>query len=208
MIQSAFLKSIRLIMLVCMPFYFGLAATAQPLVETFLGAKWTETVHLVPILCAAMPLMTLQILFAPATNALGRPGLAVKTGLFGAALMATAFAAGIHWGAAGLAWAWLCGMGALLAVTVELSRPVIKVSRADLFLAAAPGLAAAAAMAGVVVGVDWLIADLGTGKKLAVLVGAGALTYFAVLFAFARPIVDEVLGLFRPKRDAAAVQTA
>ena len=208
MIQSAFLKSIRLIMLVCMPFYFGLAVTAQPLVETFLGGKWTETVHLVPILCAAMPLMTLQILFAPATNALGRPGLAVKTGLFGAALMATAFAAGIQWGAAGLAWAWLGGMGALLAVTVELSRPVLKVSRTDLFLAAAPGLGAAAAMAGVVVGADWLLAELGTGKRLAVLVGVGALTYFAVLFAFARPIVDEVLGLFRPKREAIAAPAA
>ena len=204
MIQSAFLKSIRLIMLVCMPFYFGLAATAQPLVETFLGSKWTETVHLVPILCAAMPLMTLQILFAPATNALGRPGLAVKTGLFGAALMATAFAAGIHWGATGLAWAWLAGMAALLAVTVELSRPIIRISRTELFLAAAPGLGAAAAMAGVVVGVDWLAADLGTGKRLALLVGVGAAAYFAVLLAFARPIVEEVLGLFRPKREAQA----
>ncbi len=204
MIQSAFLKSIRLIMLVCMPFYFGLAATAQPLVETFLGPKWTATVHLVPILCAAMPLMTLQILFAPATNALGRPGLAVRTGLVGAALMATAFAIGIHWGATGLAWAWLAGMGSLLAVTIELSRPVVRVSRADLFLAAAPGLAAAAAMAGVVVGVDWLVADLGSGKRLALLVGVGAASYFGFLLAFARPIVAEVLGLFRPARAAAA----
>jgi O-antigen/teichoic acid export membrane protein len=204
MIQSAFLKSIRLIMLVCMPFYFGLAVTAQPLVETFLGGKWTGTVHLVPVLCAAMPLMTLQILFAPATNALGRPGLAVKTGLFGAALMSTAFAVGIQWGAEGLAWAWLAGMGALLAVTVELSRPVIRVSRAELFLAVAPGLGAAAAMAGVVIGVDWLAGDLGAGKKLALLVGVGAATYFVCLFAFAKPIVDEVRGLFRPNRPAAA----
>lgn len=204
MIQSAFLKSIRLIMLVCMPFYFGLAVTAQPLVETFLGSKWTATVGLVPILCAAMPLMTLQILFAPATNALGRPGLAVKTGLFGAALMAAAFATGIQWGAEGLAWAWLGGMGALLVVTVELSRPVVGVTRGELFLAVAPGLAAAAAMAGVVVGVDWLIADLGTGKRLAVLVATGALAYFGFLLAFAKPIVAEVLGLFRPNREVRA----
>ena len=203
MIQSAFLKSVRLIMLVCMPFYFGLAVTAQPLVETFLGAKWTQTVGLVPILCAAMPLMTLQILFAPATNALGRPGMAVKTGLFGAVLMTAAFGLGIQWGAEGLAWAWLGGMGALLAVTIELSRPVIGISRSALFLAAAPGLAAAAAMAGVVVGVDWLIADVGTGKRLAVLVAVGAAAYFAFLLAFAKPIVAEVLGLFRPNRAAA-----
>ena len=204
MIQSAFLKSVRLIMLVCMPFYFGLAVTAAPLVETFLGEKWLETVGLVPILCAAMPLMTLQILFAPATNALGRPGLAVKTGLAGAVLMTLAFAVGIQWGTVGLAWAWLLGMAGLLAVTVELSRPVIRISRSDLFLAAAPGLAAAAAMAGVVVGVDWLVGNVGAGSKLALLVTVGAAAYFAFLLAFARPIVEEVLGLFRPKREAAA----
>lgn len=204
MIQYAFLKSVRLIMLVCMPFYFGLAVTAQPLVETFLGAKWGATVHLVPILCAAMPMMTLQILFAPATNALGRPGMAVKTGLFGAALMSVAFGIGINWGAEGLAWAWLAGMSALLAVTVELSRPLIGVSRSGLFLAAAPGLAAAAAMAGVVIGVDWLAGDLGAGRKLALLVGTGALAYFGFLLAFARPIVEEVLGLVRPRREAVA----
>ena len=39
MIQSAFLKSVRLIMLVAMPFYFGLAVTAEPLVATVLGAE-------------------------------------------------------------------------------------------------------------------------------------------------------------------------
>jgi hypothetical protein len=94
-------------------------------------------------------------------------------------------------------------MSALLAVTVELSRPVIGVSRTDLFLAAAPGLGAAAAMAGVVVGLDWLVGEIGAGKKLALLVTVGAAAYFACLLAFAKPIVEEVLGLFRTKREAA-----
>jgi len=197
MIQSAFLKSIRLIMLVAMPFYFGLAVTAVPLVTTFLGAKWSETMPLVPILCAAMPLMTLQILFAPATNALGRPGLAVRTGLVGVVMMPAAFATGILWGPQGLAWAWLGGMGALLAVTVEMSRPVIGISRRGLFAAVAPGLFAGAAMAAVVAALDALLPDIGTGKRLALLVGAGAAAYAGFLIAFARPIVDEVVGLLR-----------
>jgi O-antigen/teichoic acid export membrane protein len=197
MIQSAFLKSIRLIMLVAMPFYFGLAVTAEPLVTTFLGAKWGETVGLVPVLCAAMPLMTLQILFAPATNALGRPGLAVRTGLVGVLLLPAAFAIGILWGPQGLAWAWLGGMGALLAVTVEMSRPVIGISRRSLLAAVAPGLLAAAAMAAVVAGLDALLPDIGTGKRLALLVATGAAAYAGFLVAFARPIVDEVVGLIR-----------
>jgi O-antigen/teichoic acid export membrane protein len=204
MIQSAFLKSVRLIMLVALPFYFGLAVTAEPLVQTFLGPKWADTAALLPVLAAAMVLMTMQILFAPASNALGRPGMAVRTGLVGAVLLPAAFAIGIQWGPQGLAWAWLAGMGALLAATVEMSRPVIGISRRALFGAVAPGLAAAAAMAALVAALDTLLPDFGTGKRLALLVAAGAAAYAGFLFAFARPIVDEVVGLIRPSRPASA----
>ena len=203
MIQTAFLKSVRLIMLAALPFYFGLAVTAGPLVATFLGWKWTETGPLVPILAMAMPLMTLQILFAPASNALGRPGMAVRTGLVGALLMPCAFAAGIHWGPEGLAWAWLGGMAGLLAATVEMSLPLLGVTRRALFLAVAPGLAASLAMAGLVEAADSVLPDMGAGARLAVLVATGMAAYAALLLAFARPIVEEVLGLIRPRKAAA-----
>ena len=52
--------------------------------------------------------------------------------------------------------------------------------------------------------VDGLVGNVGAGSKLALLVTVGAAAYFAFLLAFARPIVEEVLGLFRPKREAAA----
>jgi O-antigen/teichoic acid export membrane protein len=204
MIQTAFLKSVRLIMLAALPFYFGLAVTAEPLVATFLGWKWTETGPLVPILAMAMPLMTLQILFAPTSNALGRPGMAVRTGLVGAILLPCAFAAGIQWGAEGLAWAWLGGMAVLLAATVEMSLPLIGITRRALFLAVAPGLAASLAMAGLVEAVDSVLPAIGPGPRLALLVATGMTAYAAMLFAFARPIVDEVLGLIRPRKAAAA----
>jgi O-antigen/teichoic acid export membrane protein len=202
MIQTAFLKSVRLIMLAALPFYFGLAVTAEPLVATFLGWKWTETGPLVPILAMAMPLMTLQILFAPASNALGRPGMAVRTGLVGALLLPCAFAAGIQWGAEGLAWAWLGGMAVLLAATVEMSLPLIGITRRALFLAVAPGLAASLAMAGLVEAIDSALPAIGPGPRLALLVATGMAAYGVMLFAFARPIVDEVLGLIRPRKAA------
>ena len=203
MIQTAFLKSVRLIMLAALPFYFGLAVTAEPLVATFLGWKWTETGPLVPILAMAMPLMTLQILFAPASNALGRPGMAVRTGLVGAILMPCGFIAGIQWGAEGLAWAWLGGMATLLAATVEMSLPLLGISRRALFLAVAPGLAASLAMAGLVEIVDSLLPEMAAGARLGILVATGMAGYAAMLLAFARPIVDEVLGLIRPGKAAA-----
>jgi pimeloyl-ACP methyl ester carboxylesterase len=58
-------------------------------------------------------------------------------------------------------------------------------------------------MAGLVEAIDSLLPAIGAGPRLAVLVGAGMAAYAAMLFACARPIVDEVLGLIRPGKAAA-----
>ncbi|MFP5341155.1 MAG: hypothetical protein ACLGIW_22225, partial [Gammaproteobacteria bacterium] len=61
-----------------------------------LGPKWTETAAFVPILACAMPLMTLQILFGPALNALGRPQVTMHTSLAGALIMPPTIGAAIR----------------------------------------------------------------------------------------------------------------
>ncbi|HEX8193880.1 MAG TPA: lipopolysaccharide biosynthesis protein [Allosphingosinicella sp.] len=195
----AFLCSVRLVLLVACPFYFGLAVTAEPVVSTVLGPKWTETVAIVPVLALAMPFMTLQILFAPATNAMGRPGLALRTGIAGAIILPVAFVLGLGWGIEGLAFAWLAGMVLLLGVTVMLSLPAIKVTRRDLAEAAFPGVAAAAAMAVLVAGLDALLPPMAAPAHLALLVLFGAASYCGLLFVFARGAVDEAVAILRKK---------
>ena len=205
-VQSAFLKSVRLIMLVALPFYFGLAVTAEPLVLTFLGPKWVETAALVPILAMAMPFMTLQILFSPATNALGRPGIAVRTGLAGAILMPAAFLVGIGWGMEGLAWAWLGGMAVLCVATALLSLPTIGIKVGAFAASIGPGLFAAAAMGALVFLFDSQLDGLSPPARLALLVTFGAAAYAGLLLAFARATVEEAIQLIRPKAKAAAAQ--
>jgi O-antigen/teichoic acid export membrane protein len=200
---GAFLKAVRLIMLIALPFYFGLAVTAEPLVLTALGAKWAETAPIIPVLAMAMPFMTLQILFAPATNALGRPGVALRTGAVGALILPTAFLIGLNWGIDGLSWAWLGGMGLLCGATIHMSLPAIGVSRAALADSVAPGLLASAAMAGLVAGLDALLPPLAAPARLLLLVGFGAAAYVALLFALARPLVEEAIAILRSRREAA-----
>lgn len=202
---EAFVKSVRLIMAVALPFYVGLAVTAEPLVATLLGDKWRGVTPLVPVLAAAMPLLTLQILFAPATNALGRPRLAVRTGLVGAVVLPAAFLVGIRWGPMGLAWGWLIGMAILLAATLAISLPAIGVRRRALAAAMVPGLAASAAMAAAVRAADLLLIAAGPAERLAVLVPLGAALYAGLLLVFARPLVEEMAAMLRPR--AAAAQT-
>ena len=202
-VAAAFLKTVRLIMLIALPFYSGLAVTAEPLVLAVLGAQWTGAVPLVPVLAAAMPLVTLQILFAPATNALGKAALSVRAGLVGALAMPAAFAFGLRWGISGLAWAWLGGMAVLLAATILISLPAIGASRRDLARAVLPGLAASSAMAAAVKGLDLLLPALAPAERLAALVPFGAAVYAALLFLFARPLVEELVALIRPRAMAA-----
>ena len=76
----SFCKAVRLLMLISCPIYLGMAVTAEPLVETLFGQKWLEMAPFVSILALAMPFMTLQVMFAPVSNALGRPGTTATEG--------------------------------------------------------------------------------------------------------------------------------
>jgi O-antigen/teichoic acid export membrane protein len=98
-LSAGFLKAVRLIMLISCPLYLGMAVTAGPLVEVVMGPKWTEASPLVAVLALAMPVMTLQILFHPALNALGMPQITLRNSVFGAVLMPTVYLYAVQYGA-------------------------------------------------------------------------------------------------------------
>jgi O-antigen/teichoic acid export membrane protein len=204
-VAGAFLKGVRLVMLIALPFYLGLAVTAEPLVLTVLGAKWVETIPLIRLLAWAMAFMTLQLLFQPATNALGQPRITLRVAMTGAVIMPLCFLAGIQFGIIGLAWAWLIGFPLFTAMAAALSLPVIGATAGGLARAVAPGLLAASAMAAAVAGLDSLLPGMAPPARLAGLVLFGAATYCGLLFVFARPLVEEVLALaLRRPRPAVA----
>ena len=195
MLASGFAKTVRLILLITLPAYVGMAVTAEPMVLTFLGEKWVETVSVIPILALAMPFLTLQILFAPATNALGKPGIALGNSIAGGLVLPMSFAVGIAWGITGLSIAWMAGMAALTLVTAFRSIPVIGVSWHALGRAIAPGLLAALAMGVVVVLIDGVLPALSPPLKLLAMAGLGAGTYAVLLWLFARNTVHEAWAL-------------
>lgn len=144
---SALLATIRLVTMVALPAYAGLAVVAPVLVPVLLGDKWSEIVPLLPILSVAMAMMTLQILFAPATNARGVPWAALRITMIGSVVMPSAYFIGSHWGVTGFAWGWVGGMAVLTCATVILSGGIIGLRIGSLARALAPQLAAALMMA-------------------------------------------------------------
>ena len=196
-VATAFTRSVRIIMIAALPFYFGLAATAEPLVLTVLGDKWAETIPVVHLLALAMPFMTLQVLLQPACDARGRPGIGVRNGAIGSLVLAAGFLVGVNWGPSGLAMAWIVAYPIYLGISLWRSLPVIGTNIGALANAIAPALLAALGMALAVVLVDDILPPLRPVPRLAILMATGGLVYTGWLLIFARSLVRELIAIVR-----------
>ena len=202
MIAPALIATIRLVILVALPAYAGLAVVAPVLVPVLLGEKWVEIAPLLPILAGAMAMLTLQILFSPATNARGFPGIALRVTIVGSAVMPIAFFTGSWWGLTGFAWGWVGGMTVLTGATILLSRPVIGFSLAGLARAILPPLAAALAMAAGVALVLRGLAGAPDLAALAIAVPVGVALYLGLLHRIAPDRLAEALRFIRNRGEA------
>jgi len=195
---GALLATIRLVMMVALPAYAGMAAVAPALVPVVLGKQWHEIVPLLPIFAAAMVMMTLQILFAPATNARGVPLAALRITMIGSVVMPLSFFIGSHWGLHGFAWGWVGGMAVLTTATVILSGGIIGLRPAGLARAVAPPLAAALVMAaGVKLVLGLLPAGIMPLLVLALCVPLGVALYLGTLQVIAPQRIAEALSFLR-----------
>lgn len=196
-VGRAFARSVRIIMIAALPFYFGLAATSEPLVLTMLGEKWREAAPVVHLLALAMPFMTLQVLLSPACDARGRPGIGVRNGAIGALVLSAAFLVGVRYGVTGLALAWLAGYPIYLAISMWRSLGVIGTNVKALAVAIAPALFAAIGMAVAVKLVDAALPPMAPPFRLAILIGVGGIVYGGWLMLFARGVVRELIAIVR-----------
>ena len=196
-VARAFAKATRIILIAAMPFCLGMSVTAEPLVLTVLGDKWREAIPVVRILGVAMPFVTLQILFHPATNALGRPGVGAWVSAAGAVIMPAAFLIGVNHGAAGMAWAWLIAFPVLTFAAAWLSLPIIGLRWSDLLQAIQPAVVAGTLMAAAVVGLDRLLPPISPLPRLLLLASSGAVIYVVVLVATAPHVLRELAGMIR-----------
>jgi O-antigen/teichoic acid export membrane protein len=201
----SFAKALSIIMLVAMPFYVGLAATAGPLVLTVMGPKWAEAIPLVQLLAFAMPFVTLHVLYPPATNALGKPRIGAMSSAAGAVVLPIAFWVGVPYGPIGMAAAWVVSMPLLVLVSSSLSLPVLGLSWGRLGRAVLPPLAAALAMGVVVVGVGSLLPPVAPPVRLMTLVPLGAVAYAGFVLLFARDIARQAFAMVRGRAKTVAV---
>lgn len=193
-----FVRTLRTVLLVTAPIYIGLSLTAPEAILFVFGEKWIGMAPLVAAVAPAMPLMAVQIVCSPATNATGDARIYLATSIAGALLFVTAFLVGVGYGPEGLVRAWWFAAPALLAVTLALTLPSVGVRPGTLAKAALPPLVACGFMAFTLQGARLLIpADLHPGLMLAILVPLGVASYVGMLLAFWREIVRESIAMLR-----------
>jgi O-antigen/teichoic acid export membrane protein len=191
-IGTAFATSVRMTMFVAFPLYLGMAAVAGPMIATLFGPKWMAMVPLVRILALAMPFLAMQIIFSPATNALGKPGIYVRTSLANAIIMTTAFLVGAPHGMFGLVAAWVAGTPLMLGITIALSRHAIGTGVRALFAAVWPSALSALVMGGIVHLSAPMTEGLPPPAALAALVTLGGAFYLGLSWVFDRNALSDL----------------
>jgi O-antigen/teichoic acid export membrane protein len=170
-----------------------------------LGPKWHDAIPVVAALAIAMPFLTLQVLFTPATTALGHTRVQVWSAAAGAVIMPIGFLVGIRWGVMGLAWSWLVAMPLLTAYTAWIAMPVLGTNGLRLFAAIRPALVAAGGMALMVALADRILPPSDPALRLGLLVSLGGAAYAGLAWLTARHVVLETIAMFRQSRGQDAV---
>ncbi|MGI8944386.1 MAG: lipopolysaccharide biosynthesis protein [Qipengyuania sp.] len=192
-----FERAMRSVALVTAPVYVGLSLTAPEAVYTLFGEKWMPMAPIVAGLSLVMPLMALQIVCAPATDATGQARIHVTTTMFGALAFVACFLFGVRYGPMGLVHAWWAAAPLLLIFTLALTMPKVGMRISGFLAALVPALVATGVMAATVLAVRATLPEWHSAWRLALLVAAGALAYGATLWFGWQGVVRDSLAMFR-----------
>jgi hypothetical protein len=144
--------------------------------------------------------MTLNVMYGPACDARGKPGVGVRNGAAGSVILAAGFLVGVRWGPSGMALAWLAAYPLYLAASSWWSLPVIGASARAVAAAILPVAIAAIAMALAVRAADAALPAMASPARLAALVAIGGITYAAWLAVFARQTLGALVAVARGRQ--------
>jgi O-antigen/teichoic acid export membrane protein len=192
-----FLKTVRLVMMVCAPVYIGLALTAEHVIPVLMGNKWTGLIPIVAGLAAAMPAFALHLICSPVTNAMGRPKVYLFTSIAGAVIFPAIFLWQVQHGAMGLVHAWWISAPLLCAITLTITLPRLDLSPLALLRAVMPIVLACGVMTVAVIVMERSLPIESPFFALLRSASVGAAVYAATFWFGYRGIVHETWALLR-----------
>lgn len=198
-VHEYLLTATRILAIAAFPVFFGMAATAEPIILALLGEKWLPAAPLLQLLGLVMPLKLLSNVFPPLLWGIGRPRVSAVNFAIAAAAMPVAFAVGATGGGVqGLAYAWLATYPFVFLITAWRSCATVGVSLTDYLLQ----LLRPAGVSALMVALVMLLAPrlpplLGPWFDLLLQAGVGAAIYAVGMLLVGRSALKETLFLIR-----------
>jgi O-antigen/teichoic acid export membrane protein len=196
------------------PIAVGTTLIADSIVRVLLGEQWLQVIEPLRLLGVYWVFYAAQIVVAPVLVWTGKFRATMWLNLLGLVVLPLGFLVGLQWGLAGVAWAWVIGFPLATLPSFLIARPIMELRWSEYFAALLPAGTACVAMSAVVTGARAVLpASVSPVVELAVLAGAGATAYGAVLALCFRQRLLRIVELIRASRaqgpsDARAVSTA
>jgi PST family polysaccharide transporter len=186
---------------VTMPMSVGLLLTADDFVLLALGPRWEAVVLPLRILSLYMIVNASQMLFAHVLLWTGSFRAYMWLSVLSVAILPLCMYVGVHWGLAGVAWAWVLGFPLTVIPALFVVRRLLELRPIQYFGALLPAAIGCVVMSAAVLLVRHLLPPTWPhAGRLAVQVAAGALAYPLALLVAYRPRVWMIYELVRDSR--------
>lgn len=197
-VRRHFLLSVRVASILMFPVAFGIAAIAHPLIPLVIGDAWAPVATLLMMQCLLTPFRAISMLFAPMTNAMGKPQIQLKLTALGTATMVPGYIVGAHYGPTGLILVWLIVYPWVMLANVFSSVRLIDLSAGAVGRAISRPLLYSTVMLIVLLGLQKTsLAHQHPATQLAVLIPIGGLIYVSGMYLADKQRLWEALRLLR-----------
>ena len=205
-IGRGYVRATSAVAMLTFPVTIGMAVMAEPIVRVVLGEKWLPAV---PILALFGPLAAVQAVSTTTSvlyQAKGRTDLQLRWGVVVGTVMLAAYLAGSHWGATGVAWAFLLGTLVLTYPTLYIPFRLVELPFRRFLAGLLPSAVPTAVMAATAYGLRMALEAAGASWPvvLFVPVTAAALVYTGIVLATRPQALRDLVLLVRPRRAAVA----
>lgn len=196
-VARGLLTAQRLLSLIVIPAFIGLAAVAPALIRVGVGGQWEPSILPTRILAFFSLAYCLGFFFGHVVTALGRPTLRLGVVLGQALVQAALSLLGVRYGIPGVAGAMAAAQIVFYGVELLVLRRLVRFSIPGYLGEALLPALASAAMAAAVLALESALAGAGAGLRLAAGILLGTVVYGALLLAFGRARLREFVDLLQ-----------